>query len=535
MATELLELIEGEKINELSKKLQSMNHIDIAKGMIELDDRELLLVFRLLTKDISVEVFSYLDKKSQKRIIELITDNEVKDIIEKLFLDDTVDIIEELPANIVGKIITNTSLEKRQLINQFLKYKEDSAGAIMTIEFVEFKEQITIKEAIDNIREIGINKESIDNCFIIDNKRVLKGILSLRDLILSSENSVLSEVMETNIVSVKTSEDQEKVAELFKTYDLLSMPVVDAENRLVGIITVDDIVDIIEQENTEDFQKMAAMEPNEEPYLETTVFTLAKHRIVWLLVLMISATFTGAIIQKFEDVIQSVVVLASFIPMLMDTGGKKHRIVWLLVLMISATFTGAIIQKFEDVIQSVVVLASFIPMLMDTGGNAGSQSATLVIRGLALGEIKTKDYLKVIFKEFRVSILVALVLSLVAGSQSATLVIRGLALGEIKTKDYLKVIFKEFRVSILVALVLSLVNFIRIYFFTKISFTISLTVCISLFLTVILAKVIGGILPIISKKLKLDPAIMASPLITTIVDTFALMVYFALAKLLLGI
>ena len=444
MATELLELIEGEKINELSKKLQSMNHIDIAKSMIQLDDRELLLVFRLLTKDISVEVFSYLDKKSQKRIIELITDNEVKYIIEKLFLDDTVDIIEELPANIVGRIITNTSLEKRQLINQFLKYKEDSAGAIMTIEFVEFKEEVTIKEAIDNIRETGINKESIDNCFIIDNKRVLKGILSLRDLILSSENSVLSEVMETNIVSVKTSEDQEKVAELFKTYDLLSMPVVDAENRLVGIITVDDIVDIIEQENTEDFQKMAAMEPNEEPYLETSVFTLAKHRIVWLL-----------------------------------------------VLMISATFTGAIIQKFEDVIQSVVVLASFIPMLMDTGGNAGSQSSTLVIRGLALGEIKTKDYLKVVFKEFRV--------------------------------------------SILVAFVLSLVNFIRIYFFTKVSFMISLTVCVSLFLTVILAKVIGGILPIMSKKLKLDPAIMASPLITTIVDTFALMVYFALAKVFLGI
>lgn len=444
MATELLELIEGEKINELSKKLQSMNHIDIAKSMIQLDDRELLLVFRLLTKDISVEVFSYLDKKSQKRIIELITDNEVKYIIEKLFLDDTVDIIEELPANIVGRIITNTSLEKRQLINQFLKYKEDSAGAIMTIEFVEFKEEVTIKEAIDNIRETGINKESIDNCFIIDNKRVLKGILSLRDLILSSENNVLSEVMETNIVSVKTSEDQEKVAELFKTYDLLSMPVVDAENRLVGIITVDDIVDIIEQENTEDFQKMAAMEPNEEPYLETSVFTLAKHRIVWLL-----------------------------------------------VLMISATFTGAIIQKFEDVIQSVVVLASFIPMLMDTGGNAGSQSSTLVIRGLALGEIKTKDYLKVVFKEFRV--------------------------------------------SILVAFVLSLVNFIRIYFFTKVSFMISLTVCVSLFLTVILAKVIGGILPIMSKKLKLDPAIMASPLITTIVDTFALMVYFALAKVFLGI
>lgn len=444
MAEKLLRIIRDKNISELSQVLQRMKAVDIAKSMEELDDKSLLVVFRLLTKDTSAEVFSYLDKDSQQKIIELITDDEVKEIIEKLFLDDTVDIIEELPANIVGKIILNTSLERRQLINQFLKYKEDSAGAIMTIEFIDFKERMTIKEAIDYTRKTGINKESLDNCFIIDRERRLKGIISLKDLILSDENMLVSEVMETNIVSVKTFEDQEKVADLFKTYDLLSMPVVDVENRLVGIITVDDIVDIIEQENTEDFQKMAGMEPNEEPYLKTSVFKLAKNRIVWLL-----------------------------------------------VLMISATVTGSIIQGFEDVLQSVVILASFIPMLMDTGGNSGSQSSTLVIRGLALGEITTKDFFKVIFKEFRV--------------------------------------------SIVVATVLATVNFLRLYFFTSADLMISLTVCASLFFTVILAKVVGGVLPIVSKKLKLDPAIMASPLITTIVDAFALVVYFGFAKLFLGI
>ncbi|CAM2076140.1 MULTISPECIES: magnesium transporter [Clostridia] len=444
MAQELLRIIRENNISELRQVLQRMNSVDIAKSMEELEGKYLLLVFRLLTKDTSAEVFSYLDKESQQKIIELITDDEVKEIIENLFLDDTVDIIEELPANVVGKIISNTSLEKRKLINQFLKYEENSAGAIMTIEFIDFKEGMTIKEAIDYTRKTGVNKESLDNCFIIDRERRLKGIISLKDLILSDENMLVSDVMETNIVSVKTFEDQERVAALFKTYDLLSMPVVDIENRLVGIITVDDIVDIIEQENTEDFQKMAAMEPNEQPYLKTPVLTLAKNRIVWLL-----------------------------------------------VLMISATVTGTIIQGFEDVLQSVVILASFIPMLMDTGGNSGSQSSTLVIRGLALGEITTKDFLKVIFKEFRV--------------------------------------------SIVVATVLAIVNFLRLYLFTSADLMISLTVCASLFFTVILAKVIGGVLPIISKKLKLDPAIMASPLITTIVDAFALIVYFGFAKLLLGI
>lgn len=444
MAQELLRVIRDNNISELSQVLQRMNSVDIAKSMEELDDKSLVVVFRLLTKDTSAEVFSYLHKESRQKIIELITDDEIKEIIENLFLDDTVDIIEELPANIVGKIISNTSLEKRKLINQFLKYEEDSAGAIMTIEFIYFKEGMTIKEAIDYTRRTGVNKESLDNCFIIDRERRLKGIISLKDLILSDENMLVSDVMETNIVFVKTFEDQEKVADLFKTYDLISMPVVDVENRLVGIITVDDIVDIIEQENTEDFQKMAAMEPSEEPYLKTPVLTLAKKRIVWLL-----------------------------------------------VLMVSATVTGSIIQGFEDVLQSVVILASFIPMLMDTGGNSGSQSSTLVIRGLALGEITTKDFLKVIFKEFRV--------------------------------------------SIVVATVLAIVNFLRLYLFTSADLMISITVCASLFLTVVLAKIVGGVLPIISKKLKLDPAIMASPLITTIVDAFALVVYFGFAKLLLGI
>ena len=319
-----------------------------------------------------------------------------------------------------------------------------SAGAIMTIEFLDLKADMTVKEATNNVRYKSNSKEVVETCFVIDNDRKLQGTLFLKDLILNSEDTKIKDIMDKNIVYTKTIEDQEKVALIFKEYDLTCMPVVDKENRLVGIITVDDIIDIIEQENTEDFQKMAAMEPNEEPYLKTSAIKLAKHRIVWLL-----------------------------------------------VLMISATFTGSIIKNFEDVLQSVVILAAFIPMLMDTGGNAGSQSSTLIIRGLALGDINIKDYGKVILKEFEV--------------------------------------------SIIVALALSSVNFLRIYFLEKTSLMISLTVCGSLFFTVIIAKVIGGALPIIAKKLKLDPAIMASPLITTVVDTCALMIYFTLAKLFLGI
>ena len=411
---------------------------------MDLEDEELVLVFRVLPKDIAAEVFSYLDKDSQQHIVESITDREVTQIVDKLFLDDTVDFIEELPANVVKKVIRNTSPQKRELINQFLQYAQYSAGSIMTIEFVDLKAYMTVKEAINHTRKTGTTKETLETCFIIDQARHLLGSVTLKDLILSEDDMIIEDIMDTNLISVQTSVDQEEVAHLFKAYDLVTMPVVDKENRLVGMITIDDVVDIIEQENTEDFQKMAAMAPNEEPYLKTPVLSLAKHRIIWLL-----------------------------------------------VLMISATVTGRIIQGFEEVIQSVVILASFIPMLMDTGGNAGSQSSTLIIRGLALGEITTHDYLKVMFKELRV------------GS--------------------------------VVAIVLSVVNFLRIYFIEHVEFMVGITVCASLFFTVILAKVVGSILPIIAKKLKFDPAIMASPLITTIVDAFALIVYFMLARTLLGI
>lgn len=444
MVIEIKELIERNKLLELCEYLQELNSVDVANQLMDLEDEELVLVFRVLPKDIAAEVFSYLDKDSQQHIVESITDREVTQIVDKLFLDDTVDFIEELPANVVKKVIRNTSPQKRELINQFLQYAQYSAGSIMTIEFVDLKAYMTVKEAINHTRKTGTTKETLETCFIIDKARHLLGSVTLKDLILSEDDMIIEDIMDTNLISVQTSVDQEEVAHLFKAYDLVTMPVVDKENRLVGMITIDDVVDIIEQENTEDFQKMAAMAPNEEPYLKTPVLSLAKHRIIWLL-----------------------------------------------VLMISATVTGRIIQGFEEVIQSVVILASFIPMLMDTGGNAGSQSSTLIIRGLALGEITTHDYLKVMFKELRV------------GS--------------------------------VVAIVLSVVNFLRIYFIEHVEFMVGITVCASLFFTVILAKVVGSILPIIAKKLKFDPAIMASPLITTIVDAFALIVYFMLARTLLGI
>ena len=437
-------LIEERKILELNEYFQNLNPVDIAKDMIYLKDEEAVLAFRILPKDMAVEVFSYLDKEMKQNIIQLITDNEIKDIIDKLFLDDTVDFIEELPSHIVKKVLKNTSKEKRELINQFLKYDENSAGSIMTIEFLDLKESMTVKEAINYIRYECSKKEDVDTCFIIDKNRKLKGTLPLKKLILKNEDDVLENIMDKNIISTKTIEDREIVASDFKKYDLTCMPVVDIENRLVGIITVDDIIDIIDQENTEDIQRMAAMHPNEKPYLKTPVTELAKNRVIWLL-----------------------------------------------VLMISATITGSIIKQFDDVLQSVVILAAFIPMLMDTGGNAGSQSSTLVIRGLALGDIKIKDYLKVMWKEFRV--------------------------------------------SLIVATILSTVNFLRIYLLEKTDLMITLTVSGSLFFTVIIAKVVGSLLPIIAKKLKLDPAIMASPLITTIVDAFALIVYFSFAKLFLGI
>lgn len=434
----VLFFLENNQLAKLKEALVEENPVDIAELFEELPKDQCLKLFRILPKDTSAEVFSYLSSEKQQEIVENITDEEIHHIIDEMFIDDTVDFIEEMPANIVDKILQNTSQDTRKLINQFLKYPENSAGSVMTVEYVSLKSDMNIGQALNHIKKVGIDNETIDICYVIDNQRKLVGYISLKSLIFLDDILPLVDAMETNVISAVTTDDQEFIASQFRKYDLTSMPVVDNEGRLVGIITIDDVVDVIDQENTEDFQKMAGIDPSDEEYLKESVFSLAKHRIVWLL-----------------------------------------------VLMISATATGTIIRRYEEVLQSVVILAAFIPMLMDTGGNAGSQSSTLIIRGIALGEIQLSD------------------------------------IG--------KILWKEFRVSLMVGVTLACVNFLRIYFIDKASMTISLVVCASLLFTVVIAKVVGGVLPLLAKACKLDPAIMASPLITTIVDACALVVYFGLS------
>lgn len=434
----ILNALEKNLLLDVKNKLNNMNPIDIALILEELSQENTLKAFRILPKNLAAEVFSSISPKKQQEIIEATNDEELKLIINSMFLDDTVDLIEEMPAGVVAKILKNTSHENRNLINQFLNYPEDSAGSVMTVEYLSLKTNMTIKEALKKIRTQGFKNETLNDCFVIDNKRNLKGIVPIKNLLINEENTYIKDIMEINFKKINVAADQEYVANLFKKYNLSTIPVVDKENRLVGIITVDDIVHVIYKENTEDFQKMAAIKPSEQEYLKESVFSLAKHRILWLL-----------------------------------------------ILMISATMTGSIIKKYENILQSIVILAAFIPMLMDTGGNAGSQSSTLVIRGLAIGEIKTKD------------------------------------LG--------KILWKELRVSLIVGISLSIINFLRIFYFDKIDIRLCLVVCLSLFITIILAKIVGGFLPILAKKLKFDPAIMASPLITTIVDACALYIYFILA------
>ena len=440
----ILELINQNKLTEARHELEDMNIVDIAQLFEEIEMHQMIKFFRILPKDIAADVFSYIPTELQAFIIESITDFEIKHIIDDLFFDDTMDLIEEMPAVVVKKVLKNTDEQMRKLINQFLNYPEDSAGSIMTIEFVDLKKEMTVKQALSHIRKTGIDKETINICYVIDGNRKLEGIVSIRRLILSNSDELVEDIMDTDIIYIHTYDDQEKIAMLFKKYDLLSMPVVDNEIRLVGIITVDDVVDIIDQENTEDIHKMAAIAPSEEEYLKSGILMLAKNRIVWLL-----------------------------------------------VLMISATLTGKIISRYQNVLQTVVVLATYMPMLMNTSGNAGSQSSTLTIRGLALGEIKSRDFLKILWTELRV--------------------------------------------SIIVGLVLAIVNFLRIIIFDKVSMAIGLVVCISLFCTVIMAKMVGGLLPIIAVKLRLDPAIMASPLISTICDAVSLTIFFTMSTMILGL
>ena len=438
----ILELIEQKKYIQLKKELSEMNEVDISEIIEPLDLPTTLLVFRMLSKGIAAEVFSYFSAEQQADIMNTITDKELKFILDELFFDDMIDLIEEMPANVVNKILINSTQEERVLINQFLKYPAQSAGSIMTIEYVELKKNMSVKEALEHIKEIGLNKETIYTCYVTDSKRKLNGIVSLRNLVVSEFEQSINDIMLEEVIYVETHDDQEIIANIFKKYGFMALPVVDKEHRLTGIITFDDIMDVMEEEATEDFQRMAAMVPSDEAYLDSSVITLAKQRIPWLM-----------------------------------------------ILMIGATVTGGIIKKFEDILSTVVVLTAFIPMLMDTGGNSGNQSSTLIIRGLATGEVVLKDIWRVLWKEFRI--------------------------------------------SLLVGISLATVNFAKNMLLDRLELMVSLTVSLTVIIAVILAKIFGGTLPLIAKKLKLDPAIMAGPLITTIVDALTLLVYFGIASAIL--
>ena len=439
---QLNELTETKQFAKLKQQLIDMNEVDIAAFIEQLSAEKSLVVFRLLPKDLASDVFSCLPTETQKSIIDSINDMELHEIIEDLYVDDAVDMVEELPASVVRRILKNATPTTRNLINQFLNYPENSAGSIMTAEYVSLKKNMTVSQALNYIRNNAIDKETIYNCYVTNAKRELEGVITLKDIVVSDPEAVIEDLMDKNVITAVTTEDREDVASMLGKYDLLALPVVDNENRLVGIVTVDDAVDVIEEETTEDIQKMAAMLPSEKPYLKTSVFTLAKNRIFWLL-----------------------------------------------ILMISAMFTGGVLAKYENAFSAVPLLVSFIPMLMDTGGNAGNQSNAMVIRGMVIGEIAPKDILKVLWKEFRV--------------------------------------------ALICGLILAVVNFIRLSIQYPGKTMICIVIVTSVFLTVVLAKTIGCILPIVAETLHLDPAIMASPIITTIVDACSLIIYFQLACALL--
>jgi magnesium transporter len=449
----ILELIEEKKFSKLRSMLDNMNPADIALILEEAEEKDLPVVFRILPKELAAEVFSYMESDMQQFLIEKFSDTELKTVLDELFMDDTVDIIEEMPANIAKRILRQTDANTRKKINQILAYPEDSAGSIMTTEYIDLKKNMTVEDAFDRIRAIGFEKETIYTCYVIDSSRHLIGIVSLKDLLLSPKDQLVADIMEENVIFANTLDDKEDVAGQFEKYDFTSLPVVDKENRLVGIVTVDDAIDVLQEEATEDIEKMAAILPSDKTYLKASVFS----------------TF-------------------------------KARIPWLLLLMISATFTGAIISSFEEKLTILPALITFIPMLMNTAGNGGSQSSVTVIRALSLGDIEFKDIFRVIWKETRVAFICSIVLAAV---------------------NFVKMILVDH---------LLLNTFDSMKHYEEI-----LVVCITLFVTVLIAKIVGCILPIFAKKLGLDPAVMASPFITTIVDAIALLVYFSIAVAVLGI
>lgn len=439
MYEQVLALLEEKNYPGLKALLSEMNEADIAAIFADLPPEKLPLVYRILPKELAAEVFVNMDSDAQELLIRAFSDNELREVLEELYVDDAVDIIEEMPATVVKRILWHTDPEVRKSINEILQYPEDSAGSLMTIEYVDLKKYMTVDDAFTRIRRTGVDKETIYICYVTDENRKLLGIVTVKDLLLAEKSKKIFEIMDTNIISTNTLEDKEIVADKFQKYDLLALPVVDQENRLVGIITIDDAMDVLQDENTEDIEKMAAITPTDKPYLKMSVFET-----------------------------------------------YKKRIPWLMLLMVSATFTGKIIQHFESALQAYVILTSFIPMLMDTGGNCGGQASVTVIRGLSLGEV-----------EFR---------------------------------DTFKVIWKELRVALLCGLTLAAVNFIKLMVLDRVTLAVAAVVCSTMILTIVLAKFIGCTLPILAKRIHLDPAVMASPFITTIVDALSLLIYFRVAS-----
>ena len=438
------ELLETRQYTNLRQKVAEMNTADVAAILEEMEEEELLKVFRILPKSMAADVFSYLEVDHQQMIITSLSDKEAANIIDNLMADDATDLLEEMPANVVKKLLANASADTRRDINHLLRYPEDSAGSIMTVEYVDLKENMTVQDAINRIRQGGVDSGTINICYVLDAKRTLVGTVALRYLLITPPDAIIGEMMHENVVFINTMMDQEEVARQFQKYDFTAMPVVDNENRLVGIITVDDIVDILQEEATEDIEKMAAIVPTDKPYMKTTVFE------TW-----------------------------------------KKRIPWLLLLMISATFTGSIITSFEDALSACVVLTAYIPMLMDTGGNAGGQASVTIIRGLSLNEI-----------EF---------------------------------KDAFKVVWKEARVAVLCGLTLAAANFVKLLLFDRVTIAVAAVVCLTLVAAVFIAKIIGCLLPMLAKKIGFDPAVMASPFITTIVDALSLLIYFSIATTIMHI
>ena len=440
----LKELLSSRQYTKLRQTISDMNTTDIAAAMSEMEEEDSLKMFRILPKDMAADVFADLEADVQQYIIRSMSDKEASNIIENLMADDATDILEEMPASVVKRILANASPETRADINHLLQYPEDSAGSIMTVEYVDLREDMTVADAIERIRKKGVDSETINICYVVTKQKVLVGTVALRYLLIMSPDDIIGDIMNTNVISIGTMTDQEEAARTFQKYGFTAMPVVDNESRMVGIITIDDVVDILEEEATEDIEKMAAIVPSDKPYPKVGIFET-----------------------------------------------YRSRIPWLLFLMISATFTGAIITGFEDALSAFVVLTAYIPMLMDTGGNAGSQASVSIIRGLSLKEI-----------EF---------------------------------EDLFKIIWKEIRVAALCGLTLAAANFIKLLLLDKLQITVALVICLTLFIVVLIAKLVGCCLPMLASKLGFDPAVMASPFITTIVDALSLLVYFNIATRMLHI